>query len=240
MMHAGSLSHAPALTGRPDVAPGASEAAFAELEASVGLALETYSNVHRGTGYNSMATTLLYERARVLEAAGLERSEHTVVFCSPARAAVLEAQIGLGRAVVLSSRDLALPLGLRAVCVRADALPKSRPLQTGGGTAKIVSRRSVVWEDAPDRFEAGTPAVINAVAFARALELRRHFGSRAFEPGPRAAATALLVLRRDELLEFSGRELLHRLRQTMIGRSLPVPTEGGLLRYVHFDNAAST
>ena len=50
------------------------------------LALETYSNVHRGTGYNSMASTLLYERARnaVLNICGLDKgSRYTVVFCSP-------------------------------------------------------------------------------------------------------------------------------------------------------------
>ena len=60
------------------------EAAFAELEASVGLALETYSNVHRGAGYNSMASTLLYEQARntVLDICGLDRGRYTVVFCS--------------------------------------------------------------------------------------------------------------------------------------------------------------
>ena len=54
------------------------DAAFAELEASVGLALETYSNVHRGAGYNSMASTLLYERARntVLDVCGLDRGRY--------------------------------------------------------------------------------------------------------------------------------------------------------------------
>ena len=35
--------------------------AFAELERAVYKALETYSNVHRGSGHYSMVTTHLYE-----------------------------------------------------------------------------------------------------------------------------------------------------------------------------------
>ncbi len=224
------------------VPPGLGEVAFTELEASVGLALETYANVHRGTGYHSMASTLLYDQARdaILNVLGLEKSRYTVVFCTPARAASLEAAARRGRPVVLSSRDLGLPLGLRAVIIRFDALTKSAPSQTGGGTVRMVSRRSVVWEGAPDRFEAGTPAVINALAFARALQLARRFGSQAFKPCPHGIASPLEILHVDDLLGFSGRELLTRLRLTTIGRGRPVPTEEGPLPYVHLDNAAST
>ena len=49
--------------------------AFSELERGVHAALETYSNVHRGSGHNSMVSTYLYERARdiVLEYLGLDK-----------------------------------------------------------------------------------------------------------------------------------------------------------------------
>ena len=48
-------------------------AAFTELERGVQAALETYSNVHRGSGHNSLVTTQLYEQARdiVLDYLGL-------------------------------------------------------------------------------------------------------------------------------------------------------------------------
>src|SRR5512143_683876 len=97
------------------------EELYAELEASVGLALETYATVHRGTGYNSMASTHLYEQARieVLNACRLDKNRFSVVFCTPARAASLEAASRPGRVLVLSSRDLGLPLGLRAVIIRS-------------------------------------------------------------------------------------------------------------------------
>ena len=38
--------------------------AYAELQRSIQAALETYSNVHRGSGHNSLVSTLLYEQAR--------------------------------------------------------------------------------------------------------------------------------------------------------------------------------
>ena len=105
---------------------------------------------------------------------------------------------------------------------------------------KIASRRSAVWEGAPDRFEAGTPPVINAVTFARALELARRFGIRSFQSYPQEAASPRQILHADDLLEFSGRELLGRLRRMTMGRGRLVPTVGGFLPYVHIDNAAST
>jgi len=51
--------------------------AYAELERSIQAALETYSNVHRGSGHNSLVSTLLYEQARefVLEYLGLSKDE---------------------------------------------------------------------------------------------------------------------------------------------------------------------
>jgi len=215
---------------------------YSELEASVALALETYANVHRGTGYNSMAATLLYEQARntILDIRGLKRNKYTVVFCSPARAAALEASLRPGRTVVLSSRELGLPLGLRAVIVRINAVPKGVPFQTGGGTVRLASRRSVVWEGAPDRFEAGTPSVINAVAFARALDLAQRFGISSFEPDSQEAVSPDQILHEDDLLELSGRNLLERLKETMMGRGRSVPVAGGFMPYIHADNAAST
>ena len=66
------------------------EEAFAELEQGVYAALETYSNVHRGSGHNSMVSTHLFEQARdiVLEYLGLNgglvhTDKYAVIFCTP-------------------------------------------------------------------------------------------------------------------------------------------------------------
>ena len=79
------------LKERAKSASGKNEAseAFAELERGVGVALETYSNVHRGSGHNSMVTTHLYEQARgiVLEYLGLDKNKYTVVKEGPAHTA---------------------------------------------------------------------------------------------------------------------------------------------------------
>ena len=224
--------------------PGSSTTAtaFDAFERGVHAALETYSNIHRGSGHHSMVSTHLFEQARgiVLEHLGLSPRKYVVVFGTPRAADTLTAQLEPGRYVTASSRDVGLPLGVRALAVERRALPKGPPSLTGGGTARLVGAGWVMWAAAPGRFEAGTPAVVNVIAFARALLLRRQFGNHAFESPATAARTAAEILHRDDLDEHSGRTLLGALRQTLIGRSVRVPTVDGARPYVNLDNAAST
>ncbi|HEY3452522.1 MAG TPA: aminotransferase class V-fold PLP-dependent enzyme [Myxococcales bacterium] len=217
--------------------------AFQELTRAVGAALETYSNVHRGSGQHSLVSTHLYEQARdvVLQHLGLRADRHVVLFCTPRRAAMLAAQLAPGTYQSVSSAELGLPLGVRALAVERRALPREAPFQTGGGTARLVSPGSVVWARAPDRFEAGTPAIVNVIAMAKALKLVKSHGRDAFL-GTTAAEpmAASEILHRDTLGGLSGRALLEGLRQTLIGRGAQVPTAEGLRPYVNLDNAAST
>jgi len=226
-------------TGSPD---NEATAAFDALERGVHAALETYSNVHRGSGLNSMVSTRLFERARgiVLEHMGLSNGKHVVIFGTPRTADMLTAQLEPGRYRVASSRDLGLPLGVRALAVERKALPKSLPFVTGGGTARLVAPDWVIWAAAPDRFEAGTPPIVNIIAFAKALLLTRHLGADAFEDPTAETLTATEILRHDELDRYTGRELLNELRQTLIGRGVRVPTVGGARPFVNLDNGAST
>ncbi len=140
----------------------------------------------------------------------------------------------------MSSRDFGLPLGLRALAVGRNALPAGAPFQPGGGTARLVSPGWVVWAKAPDKFEAGTPAIVNVIAFARALQLIRQFGKDAFLEADTDKRTAADILYHDELEKFSGRELLAELRQTLIGQGVPVPTLEGAKPFINLDNGAST
>jgi selenocysteine lyase/cysteine desulfurase len=48
------------------------------------------------------------------------------------------------------------------------------------------------------------------------------------------------ILNHDELEGFSGKELLDKLRTTLIGRSMPVPTMEGIKPFTNLDNSAST
>ncbi len=216
--------------------------AYEELERGVNAALETYSNIHRGTGHNSMVSTYLFERARdiVLEHLGLGKGQCVVVFCTPRRADALGSQLQAGSYQVVSSEEIGLPLGVRALAIDRKVLPEGAPFQTGGGTVRLVSSGGVIWADAPDKFEAGTPAIINVIAFAVALRVVRRLGKDAFREAAAEERTVAEILYRDELEGYSGRELLEELRQTLIGRGIRVPTSEGLRPYINLDNAAST
>jgi len=56
-----------------------------EIERAVHAALETYSNVHRGSGHHALVSTRLYEQARdiVLDYLGLNKKTYVVIFCNP-------------------------------------------------------------------------------------------------------------------------------------------------------------
>ncbi|MBG0859692.1 MAG: aminotransferase class V-fold PLP-dependent enzyme [Bacteroidales bacterium] len=216
--------------------------AFASLERGVFTALENYSNVHRGSGHYSMVSTHLYEHARdiILEYLGLKKSRYAVIFCSPSRAGSLKDKLKNGSHQSVSGSDIGLPLGVTAVAVKRNALPRGVPFQAGGGTTRLVSPRSVIWAGAPDKFEAGTPAIVNVIAFARALRLIKRYGKDIFRNVVPGSLTAADILYNDKLLNYSGQELLDELKQTLIGRGMPVPTAEGPRPFINLDNAAST
>ncbi len=119
-------------------------------------------------------------------------------------------------------------------------MPKGPPFQTGGGTAKLVSKEWEIWAGAPDRFEAGTPAIINVIAFARALRMIQQSGKDIFLDPAAEKMDANEILYHDELEGFTGKELLDKLRTTLIGRGTPVPTMEGIKPFTNLDNSAST
>jgi len=215
---------------------------YTDLERGVYAALETYSNVHRGSGQFSMVTTHLYEQARkiVLEYLELDNGKYLVVFCTPGGAEALIRKLEPESYRSVSSLDFGLPLGVRAVAVKKKTLKGIVPFQSGGGTATLVSPGWVIWSGAPDRFEAGTPAIINVIAFARALCLIRKSGNSIFMNPTDKELSAVQILYHDELENYSGRELLEKLRLTLIGHNIFVPTAEGAKPYINLDNSAST
>lgn len=215
---------------------------LSELEDTIRIALETYSNVHRGSGHFSMVTTQLFEQAReiVLEYLGLNKGNHVVIFCTPRRAATFIQQLQPESYRMVSSREFGLSLGVTALAVRRNKLPKGVPFHAGGGTARLISKEWIIWARSPDKFEAGTPAIINIVAFAKALRMIKFSGKDIFLNTPAEKLTATEILYHDELDKFSGRKLLDELRKTLIGRGVQVPTTEGLRTFINLDNSAST
>ncbi len=215
---------------------------FHALKSSVFTALETYSNVHRGSGQFSQVTTRLFEQAReiVLKYLGLGKRYYVVIFCTPRRAAEFTAGVEPGSYRILSSRDIGLAIGVSAVAIRKNALPKGDPLESGGGTARLISRDWVIWADAPDKFEAGTPAIINVITFASALSLLRKAETGEILVTAQEPLTAERIFYEDEFVNDPPGVLLEKLRALLIGKNIAVPTARGEKPFVNLDNAAST
>jgi selenocysteine lyase/cysteine desulfurase len=213
-----------------------------ELEQSVHAALETYSNVHRGSGHNSMVTTHLFEQARdiIMDYLELRKNTYVLIFCSPRRADLLLRQLSSESYKMVSSREIGLSLGIVAMAIRKTALQAGAPSQTGGGTARLISREWIIWANAPDKFEAGTPAIINVIAFAKALLMIKKYGSEIFQNSSTSKMSATDILYHDKLEKYAGKELLAELKLTLIGRNMPVPTMEGIKTFINLDNSAST
>jgi selenocysteine lyase/cysteine desulfurase len=216
--------------------------AFNELEKSVHAALETYSNVHRGSGHFSMVTTHLYEKARdiVLDYLELEKGKYVSIFCSPGYADVITEKLKPESYKIISGNDFGLSLGIRALAIHKKHLPKGVPFYRGGGTTRLISPDWVIWAKGADKFEAGTPAIINVIAFARALQLIKKHGKEIFLNPDSDKLTASEILYHDDLEKLAGHELLDELRKTVISRDIPVPTAEGIRPYINLDNSAST
>ncbi len=213
-----------------------------QLEASAFAAAETYANVHRGEGHFSLISTRLYEQARdsILANMGLSARTHIVLFCTSYRARQLSELLLPEDWTCISSADLHLPLGMCALAVRKNALPDEVPFQTGGGVVKMVSLDRVVWADAPDRFEAGTPSILHAITLARALQFTKKYGQDCFLPKAGQQTTLRDILFVDPLLELHGEDLLNQLRPTLLGADLKISTTNGTRNYTQLDNGAST
>jgi selenocysteine lyase/cysteine desulfurase len=91
--------------------------------------------------------------------------------------------------LALSGHKLYAPFGAGALVSRAPLT--GEPLLHGGGAIKLVTLDDVIWADAPDRYEAGSPNVIGAVAFAAACEALGALGMDAIADRERALSAHL-------------------------------------------------
>ncbi|UCF97327.1 MAG: aminotransferase class V-fold PLP-dependent enzyme [Spirochaetaceae bacterium] len=216
---------------------------FQELEQKTRLALRRYASVHRGAGQHAQISTRLYERARkiVLDYLELDGNDYCAIFGTRRSLSRLNRSIRSPEPVYqLFSNDLGLPLGIGVIAARKSALPRGVPDQRGGGTVNLVSRNYVIWKEAPEKFEAGTPNIIGAIMLAVALQLIKKYGDIGIFQQKDASTSAFQLLYADNLNVYSKPELLEQLGQSAIGRGEPVPTSEGLLPFVDFDSAATT
>ena len=68
------------------------------------------------------------------------------------------------------------PSGSGAIYVRKDRMAEMRPFMGGGDMIREVNRDSVVYNDAPMKFEAGTPGIVQTIGLGVALDYMMGLG----------------------------------------------------------------
>ena len=211
------------------------------LEKAIYLTLETYSNVHRGSGYSSQISTQLFEEARgiILDYLNLSKKRYQIIFCTPERASKLKHVLEPESYKSISSAQLGLSIGVVALAVKKSVLPKGIPFHSGGGTTKLIGQDWIIWAESPDKYEAGTPAVVNIVTLAKALQLLTEFSETKFYSSKNILSVND-ILYQDDLVDFTGSGLFEELNKTLLGLNFMVPTINGMQKNINLDNSAST
>lgn len=93
--------------------------------------------------------------------------------------------------LAISGHKLYAPFGAGVIVARRNLLEDAPPFLKGGGAVRLVTLDDVAWADLPQRFEAGTPNVVGAVALAAACDELRAYGMDALEAREGELATRL-------------------------------------------------
>ncbi len=93
--------------------------------------------------------------------------------------------------LALSGHKLYAPFGVGALVAGAARLVAGAPLLSGGGAVNLVTLDYVIWEDVPERHEAGSPDVVGVVALAAACRRLRELGMETVAAHERALAARL-------------------------------------------------
>ena len=93
--------------------------------------------------------------------------------------------------LALSGHKLYAPFGAGALVAGPGRLAAGPPLLRGGGAVKLVTLDEVIWEDAPERHEAGSPDVVGVVALAAACRRLRELGMETVAEHERTLAARL-------------------------------------------------
>jgi selenocysteine lyase/cysteine desulfurase len=93
--------------------------------------------------------------------------------------------------LALSGHKLYAPFGAGALVGPMRQFGDAAPLLRGGGAIELVTLDDVIWADAPDRYEAGSPNVIGAVALGAACHTLRALGMQSVAAHERTLAARL-------------------------------------------------
>jgi selenocysteine lyase/cysteine desulfurase len=93
--------------------------------------------------------------------------------------------------LALSGHKLYAPFGAGALVGPVSRLGDATPLLHGGGAIKLVTLDDVIWANAPERHEAGSPNVVGVVALGAACRALRALGMDAVAEHERTLADRL-------------------------------------------------
>ena len=71
--------------------------------------------------------------------------------------------------MVFSGHKAYAPTGVGVIYAKKEILNDLEPFRVGGGMIKEVNRKDSTWADLPEKFEAGTPPIADAIALGEAL-----------------------------------------------------------------------
>jgi len=78
--------------------------------------------------------------------------------------------------LAFSGHKMLAPTGIGVLWGKTELLEEMQPFRLGGGAIKEVELHSVVYEDLPLRFEAGTPNIVGAIGLKEAIEYLNKIG----------------------------------------------------------------
>lgn len=100
-------------------------------------------------------------------------------------------QLGID-ALAFSAHKMLGPTGIGGLWGRRDLLEDIEPFETGGEMIRDVSFETATWAPIPQKFEAGTPPITEAVGFAAAAEYLTSLGMEAVAAHDAALTTLAL------------------------------------------------
>jgi len=107
--------------------------------------------------------------------------------------------------MVFSGHKMYGPTGIGVIYGKKEILKKMEPFHVGGGMIREVKRASASWAPLPEKFEAGTPPIAEAVALAEAVRFIQNLGFEKIQPHENLLRKYLV----EKLMQIPGLKLYH-------------------------------
>ena len=78
--------------------------------------------------------------------------------------------------MAFSAHKMYAPFGCGALVGPREFFNDGRPAMVGGGTVELVTLKEIVWAEAPEKEEAGSPNLFGALALAKAIQVLQKLG----------------------------------------------------------------